>query len=469
LLFNQVEFLILVAVLLAYLEFVRGHRAQKLILLGASYYFYAYWDWRFLGLILLSTVTDYLVGLGLGRSEAPGRRRLLLGVSLAVNLGLLGFFKYFNFFADSLRPILEQAGLGVANLEIILPVGISFYTFQTLSYTIDVYRRRIDVCRDPADFALFVAFFPQLVAGPIVRASHFLPQLRVQPQRTWANVYDGFRLFTLGMFKKVFLADHLAPFADTTFANAGLFDAGTTWLSVLAYGVQIYCDFSGYSDMAIGTARMLGYDLGENFRHPYLATRPDEFWHRWHISLSTWLRDYLYIPLGGSRRGPVRTHLNLMTTMVLGGLWHGASWTFVTWGGIHGALLSITRLLSGSARPTDRSRSAFGRLAGWAVTFGAVMVSWVFFRAQSFQDAWVILGQMFAPAAGMTWHPPFVLGALGAMALYHVLLAVSEERWSLSNLLSEGRWWGPAVLLTLWWLILVYYPAEFDPFIYFQF
>ena len=471
-LFTHIDFFIFLAVVLAAHRMAgRSHRAQKLLLLGASYYFYAYWDWRFLSLVIISTVVDFLVGRGLGQPGSQLRRKGLLLCSILVNLGILGFFKYFNFFIASAATLLRPVGLHPATLNIILPIGISFYTFQTLSYSIDVYRGRLAPCRDIGDFALFVGFFPQLVAGPIVRATHFLPQLATPPTVSAHDGFVGFRQFVLGLFKKVFIADRLAIFVDMSFGEAGEFSAATTWLSVLCYAIQIYCDFSGYSDMAIGTARMFGYRLSKNFDHPYIATSIAEFWRRWHISLSSWLRDYLYIPLGGNRRGIGRTYLNVMITMLLGGLWHGAEWTFVAWGGLHGlALVSHKAAAAWFDGSNLSGRWRRGRKAlGWMLTMLIVLVGWVLFRAETFGQAGLIFRQMFVPLEGISWHPAFPLGVVLLVALGHGIHA--SGRGDLMELRPE-RLLTPVVLTTL--LVLTglaafFYPEDFIPFIYFQF
>jgi len=467
-LFTQIEFFVFFAVVLATLAIVKNHRIRKRLLLLASYYFYAYWDWRFLSLILVSTMVDYFVALGLARTTSLQGRKVLLITSLVCNLGILGFFKYFNFFVESLQGILDAFGLHAGTLHIVLPIGISFYTFQTLSYTIDVYRRRLEPCRNVFDFALFVAFFPQLVAGPIVRASEFLPQLEANPRVGGYDVFLGFRQFTIGLFKKVFIADHIALYVDYVFANAGAFDAVSTWLAVLAYGLQIYCDFSGYSDMAIGAARVMGYHLPTNFRLPYLATSVTDFWHRWHISLSTWLRDYLYIPLGGNRKGRRRTYVNLFVTMVLGGLWHGAAWTFVVWGAIHGLMLMAEKWLRPRLAPLGESGPAMrvSKIVGWFLTMLVVFNAWVFFRAASFEQAFRMLRQMYAFGGGVAWFEPFTISILVLVSVISVLFAarvVSLQRLAYDRLAT------PVVLFSMWWLVLVFPVEGFQPFVYFQF
>jgi len=466
-LFTQIEFFIFFGAVMLGLWAFKSHRLRKRLLLLASYYFYAYWDWRFLSLIIISTMVDYLVSLAMVRSVSVRRRKGLLLISLICNLGILGFFKYFNFFIQSLSSVFGSFGLHPGTLHIILPIGISFYTFQTLSYTIDVYRGRLKPCTNLFDFALFVAFFPQLVAGPIVRASEFLPQLETNVGLSWHHTFLGFRQFTIGLFKKVFIADHIALFVDHMFENAGAFGMASTWLSVCAYAVQIYCDFSGYSDMAIGTARIMGYELPVNFRAPYLAASVTDFWHRWHISLSTWLRDYLYIPLGGNRKGPVRTYINLFVTMVLGGLWHGASWTFVFWGALHGsALVAEKGWRARGERAAEKTLSGISAFLGWAGTMLIVLTGWVFFRAQSFSEAFLILRQMFGLRMGLAWYHPFTVGILGLMIVIHILFRAGLASW---EKLSPERLLTPVVLFSMWSLILVFPPQGFSPFVYFQF
>jgi D-alanyl-lipoteichoic acid acyltransferase DltB (MBOAT superfamily) len=363
------------------------HRGQNWLLLVSSYYFYAAWDWRFLGLLAASTVVDYTAARLLAATGAPRRRRIYVAVSLGFNLTLLGFFKYFNFFADSLQALFTGFGmpLDFVTLRVLLPVGISFYTFVTMSYVIDVYRREVTATRNLVDFAVFVAYFPHLVAGPILRASRLLPQIQLPRQITAEQIRDGLWLILWGFFQKIFIADNLAPLANSIF-EPGTQPAGVNvLLGVYAFAFQIYGDFAGYSNIARGTSKLMGIELMENFRFPYLVRSPQQFWHNWHISLSTWLRDYLYIPLGGNRGGPLLTHRNLFITMLLGGLWHGAAWTFVLWGAYHGILLIAYRAAGRVAilRRLIEGTGIVARLTSWAIMFHLTCYGWLIFRARS--------------------------------------------------------------------------------------
>lgn len=383
--FNSIQFAVFFSVVLAaYWRF--GRREQNRFLLVASYIFYGWWDWRFLGLLLLSTAVDYMVGQGLrDQSDVAKRKRLLL-LSIAVNLGILGFFKYFGFFSDSLESSLAAIGADwlAPELGIVLPVGISFYTFQSMSYTIDVYRGQLKPVRNFLDFALYVSFFPQLVAGPIERATRLVPQIiKTRARPSGDDVSSAVALIVIGLVKKVVIADTAARVANDVFSRPGEAGAVELVVGVYCFAIQIYGDFSGYSDIARGTSRLLGIELVENFRQPYFATTITDFWRRWHISLSNWLRDYLYIPLGGNRRGSRRTYINLSITMLLGGLWHGAAWTFVVWGGLQGAYLMFERRFGLDATPVGRPRRFLRAL----VTFHLTCFAWIFFRADNFGDA----------------------------------------------------------------------------------
>jgi D-alanyl-lipoteichoic acid acyltransferase DltB (MBOAT superfamily) len=448
------------------------HGAQNALLLVASYLFYGAWDWRFLGLLVVSTVVDYGVGIGLGATTDRRRRRLLLGASLATNLGILGFFKYAGFFVDSAVDLLSMFGVEGhrTTLSILLPVGISFYSFQTLSYTIDVYRRHLQPTRSLLDFATFVAFFPQLVAGPIERATNLLPEIsRPRARPSLEQVRSGCFLILLGLFKKVAIADVMANQVDVAFGNAEV--GHGHWLMLLAgtyaFALQIYGDFSGYSDIARGTSRLFGIELMINFEQPYLSRTITEFWRRWHISLSTWLRDYLYIPLGGNRRGRRRTSINLALVMLLGGLWHGAAWTFVAWGALHGFYLAADRWTGRESFPAQAPLT-LRQVPAMVLTFHLVCLSWVFFRAGSLSSALDYLGQIASFSGG-----PFVpsnLSLLVGAALVMLLLDLDQRiRLSHTAPLAWPDWARGAAYGTALTGIVLFSGGPPQAFLYFQF
>lgn len=443
-----------------------SHRIRKGWLLAASYFFYAYWDWRFCFLIAASTLIDFSIGMIL-RNPKPWRgRKFWLIVSMVANLGFLGFFKYFNFFIESANSIGNYFGLSAGGtLEIVLPVGISFYTFQTMSYTIDIYRGKLKPITNFVDFALFVSFFPQLVAGPIVRAREFLPQLTTKKMFADVPFKSAFLLFFLGFIKKACISDNIAALIDPVFVAPAGYDAASLWMSTLFYAAQIYCDFSGYTDMAIACAALLGFKLPLNFSFPYLATNIRLFWQRWHISLSTWLRDYLYIPLGGNRGGESATLRNLMITMLLGGLWHGAGWNFVVWGGLHGFALIVHR--KWSQWRGDAASPAIFNLFGVILTFYWVCLAWIFFRTGSMGDAWIMLkayvffispGERALDIRLFLWFVPMVIAHWIAMRVDLTERIKVVPDW----LFSAGL--GVAVAIAL-----LFVRIEYTPFIYFQF
>ncbi len=462
--FTELRFLVFFVAVFGLYWSLSGSTSRKVLLLVSSYLFYAGWDWRFASLLALSTVIDYAVARSLGSEGSDRRRRWLLMVSLTANLGILGFFKYFNFFVESGVEFLGWLGLpaDAPTMSIILPLGISFYTFQTMSYTLDVYRRKLAPA-GALDVAVFVAFFPQLVAGPIVRAADFLPQL-YEPRR-WAAVAvrPALTLFLIGYIKKACIADNIAPIVDLYFAGPTTFDAASAVLAVLLYAVQIYCDFSGYSDMAIATAALLGYHFCVNFDAPYLAASVTDFWRRWHISLSTWLRDYLYIPLGGNRRSTLFTYRNLMLTMLLGGLWHGAAWTFVAWGALHGLALAAERALGIGVEVRG-----WRRLVRVPLTFWWVCIAWIFFRADGFAAALVTLRSfVLFDSPGHRSFPGFLYGVFGALAIVHMLprlLPALGEGWRRIPPWSFALIYGVAFALATTAI-----PLQYRPFIYFQF
>ena len=383
-----------------------SHRRQNAFLVAVSYGFYGLWDWRFLALLMVSTAIGYSSGIALAAASDERSRRTILITRVALNLAMLGVFKYANFFVDSFVDLAESVGFGVATptFQILLPVAISYYTFEEISYAVDIYRRELEPCRDPVAYALFVAFFPKLVAGPILRPLELLPQITNARRAPGPDqIRSALGLIGRGLVKKVVIADSLARYVDEIYATPSTMSGPALIVGTLCFAGQIYGDFSGYSDIARGSSRLLGFELPLNFRQPYLSNSLTAFWRTWHISLSTWLRDYLYIPLGGNQRGPRRTMLNLMTVMVLGGLWHGAGWTFLIWGAIHGTALAAERWARVS-RDNSGDMPTRGQVPAIAVTFTIVCGAWVFFRAPDLATATEILSRILQWRAGeMVW------------------------------------------------------------------
>lgn len=447
-----------------------GHAMQNRMLLVASYVFYGYWDWRFLSLIFLSTVIDFFVGQGIVDMDSPRRRKQLLAVSMVANLGMLGFFKYFDFFIGEFATVLETLGFQahLPTLNIILPVGISFYTFQTMSYTIDVYRGHTKPTRHFLDFALYVSFFPQLVAGPIERSSRLLPQI-LSPRRLQSGDFaEGLFHVLSGMFKKVVIADNMAPIVNRVFSTpVDQLSGVDIMVGLYAFAFQIYGDFSGYSSIAQGLAKWMGIDLCWNFRMPYFSRSPSEFWQRWHISLSSWLRDYLYIPLGGSRGGKGKTARNLTTTMFLGGLWHGANWTFVVWGLFHGGLLVIYRLLG--KETAEGEAPVWIKLGQAVLMFHLICLTWLFFRAESIGQA----GQMLVQMVSDLRFTDFSAYAIGMIAFFTLPLTALELRTEKAGdmlyLLNAPAWERFIVYGYFLGMLIVFPPLTQQIFIYFQF
>jgi alginate O-acetyltransferase complex protein AlgI len=472
--FTSFEFVFFFAGVLLVRSLLRNFSAEKWFLLAASYVFYASWSIPFVLLIVFTSLIDYGVGLGLGRLEDQRKRKVLLVVSVVANLGVLGFFKYTNFLLENVEWGLGSIGINAPrwHYDILLPVGISFFTFQSMTYTIETYRRNIPPSHSPRDFLLFVAFFPQLLAGPINRAADLLPQFARRVRANAAEFESGLAQFALGAVKKLVISDQIAPNVDLIFANPGAYDGFTLLQGALGYGVQIYCDFSGYSDMAIGCARMMGFKFMENFQMPYSAVSITEFWRRWHISLSSWFRDYLYISLGGNRKGPGRTYVNLMVTMLLCGLWHGASWNFVFWGGLHGAGLAVHRIWckwNPFRSLAERPAFAFaGTLLSRLLTLGLVLVGWIFFRAQSWTDALVYVDRVTSwTREGTHLISPYIYPALAVVVATH-LLVNKDRNWALevpqrSVPVRIGYF---AALITC---IVLLGATDSAPFIYFQF
>ncbi|MBD3863587.1 MBOAT family O-acyltransferase [Olleya marilimosa] len=403
--FNSLDFALFLPIVFILYWFVtnKNLKLQNALLVVASYVFYGWWDWRFLSLIVFSSLVDYTIGLQLNKVAQPSKRKLLLWSSILVNLGFLGFFKYYNFFVDSFVDTFSFFGSPIQpnTLDIILPVGISFYTFQTLSYTIDVYKRKLEPTRDIVSFLAFVSFFPQLVAGPIERATHLLPQFYKKRQFHYSQAVDGCRQILWGFFKKVVIADNCAEYANQIFNNSAEHSGSTLLMGALFFTFQIYGDFSGYSDIAIGTSRLFGFDLKQNFAFPYFSRDIAEFWRRWHISLSTWFRDYLYIPLGGSQGGAWMKVRNTFIIFLVSGFWHGANWTFIIWGFLN-ALYFLPLLLAKRNRThlnvvaQDSKLPSIIELVQMGLTFGLTVIAWVFFRAESVTHALTYLKGLFS-------------------------------------------------------------------------
>jgi D-alanyl-lipoteichoic acid acyltransferase DltB (MBOAT superfamily) len=466
-LFNSNDFLIFFGLfLLGYLLAQGNLFLRNLLVVISSYVFYSWWDPRFTALLLLTSVVDFVVARLIDRTGVEQRRRAFLAASVLLNLGVLGAFKYFNFFRESFESLLNVFGVGThwAGWNVVLPVGISFYTFQSMSYVVDVYRRQMPACRDLLRFMAYVSFFPQLVAGPIERGTHLLPQFYRRLTITFADVELGIWLAIWGMFKKVVLADNLAPLVELVYRPSSA-SGPMVVLGTLAFALQIYCDFSGYCDIACGVAKLLGFDLMLNFNLPYFAPSLRDFWRRWHISLSTWLRDYLYVPLGGNRKGPARTYLNLGITMLLGGLWHGASLTFVLWGVWHGLGLMANRWWEQRCRKHQARCPAW---LGWLTTQIFVLYGWMLFRAGSIDQVVAFTGALWNFSLP-GWWCPYVMN-LAVLAA--PLVAMQVWQWRAGNLnatLGLPRWTRGALQGGMVLTIIAFWEREASPFIYFQF
>ena len=465
-----IYFIFLIAVVSLYWQL--PHRKQNIALLIASYFFYGWWDWRFLLLMAGSTLVDFFLARKIEQSENSRQRKIMLVISLVMNFGFLGFFKYFNFFVDSFDSMLSTVGihqLPIAVLRIILPPGISFYTFQEVAYIVDVYHRKLKAANSLIEYALFISLFPHLIAGPIQRPSHLLPQVQKPRAFDDSKFFDGLLLILSGLFRKCVIADNCALIANAAFGgNFGPPTLPVLLLGTYAFAWQIYGDFSGYSDIARGSAQLLGFHFMVNFRQPYLAQTLQDFWRRWHISLSTWLRDYLYIPLGGNRLGEKRTYFNLMMTMLLGGLWHGANWTFVVWGAIHGAVLAVERFF-GLADSVPAGPSS--RLFVWVkriFIFHLVCLSWIFFRARSVAESLQILSGI----TSWSWRPEFLV-AFEFLAIFSIPLFVLDLILENSGVEYAFERRSPrfrvAFGLALFLAVTYFSASDTHAFIYFQF
>jgi D-alanyl-lipoteichoic acid acyltransferase DltB (MBOAT superfamily) len=472
--FASLSFLLFLALVFPLHWLARSRLLRNLVLLAASVVFYSWWDWRFCALLVGTGILDWAVGRGLGRTSAPALRRALLLLSLAGNLGILAAFKYWDFFIESLTAAAGSLGLTLSlpPLRVLLPVGISFYTFQTLSYVVDVYRGRIVAAANPVDYLVYVMYFPQLVAGPIERAERLLPQILAPRRFDAGEASDGCRQALWGLAKKVLVADTLAGAVDPAYAAPGAHSGGALALATLFFSFQIYADFSGYSDIALGISRLFGITLGRNFATPYFSRDLLEFWRRWHISLSTWFRDYVYVPLGGSRTGRLRHVACLMAVFLLSGLWHGAAWTFVIWGAVHGIAVAALSLRTGRPRRSALEIPAARDGAAIAGTFVFVTLAWIFFRARSAPDAFLILGRIlrgpFAEGAGLdpAVRPGWLLALIAALVAVEWRGRARPHPFELAAWTRPARW---ALYTCLLWGVLLLGPGESVPFLYFRF
>lgn len=484
-LFNSIDFAIFLPIVfsLYWLLAKKSLTFQNWLLVLSSYIFYGWWDWRFLSLILFSSLVDYFISNKLKTEQKERKRKSLLWLSILINLGFLGFFKYYNFFLENFVSAFSFFGseIKVHSLQIILPVGISFYTFQTMSYTIDVYRRKLEPTNDFVAFSAFVSFFPQLVAGPIERATHLLPQFSKKRRFDYSKAVDGMRQILWGLFKKIVIADNCAEFANHIFNNSADLNGSSLFLGAVFFTFQIYGDFSGYSDIAVGTSRLFGFDLMRNFAFPYFSRDFGEFWRRWHISLSTWFRDYLYIPLGGSRVNKLLIIRNTFIIFIVSGFWHGANWTFIFWGILH-AIYFLPLLIMGNNRKNldivaqGRMLPSGKEMIQMSVTFGLTIFAWIFFRAKDVEQGFGIIKGIFSKTlfipngsdfTGTSWHPFYMLLLIGVFVLIEWL--GRENQHALERL---GTSWKRAFRYTFYYSIIIaifWLGGKEQEFIYFQF
>ena len=481
-LFNSIDFAVFLPIVFVLYWFVvnKNLKLQNSLIVAASLFFYGWWDWRFLSLILFSAIVDYLIGRKLFHEESLPKRKALLWVSILVNLGFLGFFKYHNFFLENFVAAFSFFGSEIKanSLNIILPVGISFYTFQTLSYTIDVYRKKLTPIKDFIAFLAFVSFFPQLVAGPIERATDLLPQFFEKRKFDYAKAVDGMRQILWGLFKKIVIADNCAEFANLIFNNSADYSGSTLVFGAIFFTFQIYGDFSGYSDIAIGTSRLFGFDLKQNFAFPYFSRDMAEFWRRWHISLSTWFRDYLYIPLGGSRGGTWLKVRNTFIIFIVSGFWHGANWTFIVWGALNAVYFLPLLLTENNRNNLDvvgegKYLPSIREFSSIALTFGLTVIAWIFFRANSMEHAVSYIAGIFSPSLFSV--PDFAgIGRAFRLFLLVIVFILVEWRGRSDQYALEklGLHWKRPVRCSLYFgiiILLFWFGQNEQQFIYFQF
>ena len=489
-LFTTIEFLVFFVFVISVISTIRYRKFQHTLLLSASYFFFFFSSNYLLALLIFSTLLDFYAGRAIWNNKNIRTKKIILALSLVGNIGLLGFFKYADFGIAQLNSFGNLLGFGpeIPLLNIVLPIGISFYTFQSMSYTIDIYRGKLEPSKSLGEFALFVAFFPQLVAGPILRAKDFLPQLREKIKNFGSeqnirqilihdsNLKMGITIMSFGFLKKMFFADNIAPFVNEVFQNPIGLDSFAIILGTIAFGIQIYCDFSGYSDIAIGAALILGFKIPKNFNKPYFATSPSDFWSRWHISLSTWLRDYLYIPLGGNRKSHNRTYVNLLTVMFLGGLWHGASWNFVIWGMLHGTYLAIHKILTNkfpNLRHNEFFKSKAGKIISIVITQYFIFLAWIPFRVHDFDQMMYSIEKFVIFDMQIMGINEFLLEhkfPIALIILFVILHFVSYNNSNLRQRIADLklRYW--AIFLTIIMIaIIFFYDANPRDFIYFKF
>ena len=480
-LFNSIDFAIFLPIVFALYWFVanKNLKLQNFLIVAASYFFYGWWDWRFLSLILFSTIIDYTIGQKLRVEENETKRKVLLWSSILLNLGFLGFFKYYNFFLDNFITAFSFFGteINANSLNIILPVGISFYTFQTLSYTIDVYKRKLEPTNDIIAFSAFVSFFPQLVAGPIERATNLLPQFYTKREFNYTKAVDGMRQILWGLFKKIVIADNCALFANEIFNNSSDYTGSTLFMGAIFFTFQIYCDFSGYSDIAIGTSRLFGFNLKQNFAFPYFSRDIAEFWRRWHISLSTWFRDYLYIPLGGSRGGKWNKIRNVFIIFTISGFWHGANWTFIIWGALN-ALFFLPLLLTNKNRNNlevvaqGKVLPSLKELFSILFTFSLTVFAWVFFRAENLSHAVQYILDVFKNPGSFLLVSVYMKHKVILLLLFLFVLVEWFGREGQYAIAHIGIKWKRPFRYALYYVIIIaiiFFGGKEQQFIYFQF
>lgn len=487
-LFNTPEFIIFFVIVLAVIAIIKMKMFQHLFLVASSYFFFYFSSNFLITLLIFSTLLDFYVGKAMFSAKNQRRKKILLISSLVGNLSMLGFFKYLDFGIDQINQFANILGFSeIPSLELILPIGISFYTFQTISYTVDIYRGKLEPSKSLSEFALFVSFFPQLVAGPILRASQFLPQLRekivkdnISSRLRNITIHDsalrfGISLMAIGFFKKMFFADNIAPMVNEIFSTPTGLESFSVILGAIAFGIQIYGDFSGYSDIAIGAAAILGFHIPANFNKPYFATSPVDFWRRWHISLSTWLRDYLYIPLGGNRKGDTRTYTNLITVMLIGGLWHGASWNFVVWGAIHGVSLAVQKVFTNKFPILKKNKFTEKKSVKIISILGTqyfVFMAWLAFRVEDFEALSYVLYKYiiwdFATDATLRIISHNIIPLILIIGFF-ILNYVSYKRNVIKYMAEMKPIYWMGILITIMTLILLLYDMSPEDFIYFRF